>query len=311
VRISNSYYSILSKQQGVASYQLILPLKKNVKASTLSLFNLMHTNSKKMKTTKFTLAVFVILLLSGITYSLKAQSANDPDPGKLSDTILHLDSMFWEAYNSCNTDKMESFFTEDLEFYHDKGGLTITSAKVLETTKKNLCSNENSRLRREAVPGSLQVYPINNYGAIFSGEHLFYVLESGKKERLDGIAKFTHIWEYKNSEWKMSRILSYDHRPANTNSTKKTAILPDDVLSRYVGKYEGAQIKLITVNKNNEGLELQAGEFKGNIFAESEKLFFFKERDLTFEFHKNSKNKIEKLIVRENGEVVEEAKKIK
>ena len=52
------------------------------------------------------------------------------------------------------------------------------------------------------------------YGAILSGEHVFYVRQKGKPEVLDGRAKFTHLWLLKDGVWKMSRVLSYDHGPA-------------------------------------------------------------------------------------------------
>ncbi|WP_157717331.1 hypothetical protein [Christiangramia echinicola] len=48
-------------------------------------------------------------------------------------------------------------------------------------------------------------------GAVLSGEHLFYIQEENS-ERLDGQAKFNHLWLLKEGEWKMHRVLSYDHR---------------------------------------------------------------------------------------------------
>ena len=79
-------------------------------------------------------------------------------PSTYKKTILKLDSLFWTAYNSCDVDKFPDFLTKDLEFYHDKGGLTRTSAKLVEQVKNGLCGNENIRLRREAVEGSVQVF---------------------------------------------------------------------------------------------------------------------------------------------------------
>lgn len=134
-------------------------------------------------------------------------------------TILHLDSLFWVAYNRCDVTQMVQFFAEDVEFYHDKGGLTTGRQDFSNAIQKGLCGNENFRLRREALAGTIQVFPLENshvlYGAILSGEHVFYINENGKPEYLDGRARFSHVWLLKDKQWKMSRILSYDHGPAN------------------------------------------------------------------------------------------------
>jgi hypothetical protein len=150
-----------------------------------------------------------VLVFSEVT---EAQHAQDAE--KLKNTILHLDSLFWKAYNTCDVKQMETFFTHDLEFYHDKEGLTTSKKKLFESIRSGLCGNPDWWLRRKAVDGSLEVYPLKNYGAILSGEHVFYINETGKKERLDGLAKFTHVWLLTEDGWKMHRILSYDHRPA-------------------------------------------------------------------------------------------------
>ena len=68
------------------------------------------------------------------------------------------------------------------------------------------------------MAGTVNVFPLKNgdkiYGAVISGEHLFYVTELGKAEFLDGRANFTHVWLLKNDGYKMARILSYNHHPA-------------------------------------------------------------------------------------------------
>ena len=167
--------------------------------------------SPPRKLVRFSFIVFFVFI-SGL---LKAQS-EDPatDPVKLSRTILQLDSLFWQAYNQCDVDKMATFFTKDLEFYHDKSGLTAPLSSLMESIRTGLCSNPDWRIRRVADEESVKVYPLNKYGALISGDHFFYISETGKKEYLSGQAKFTHVWQYKNNEWKMSRVLSYDHGPA-------------------------------------------------------------------------------------------------
>lgn len=134
-----------------------------------------------------------------------------------SSIILQKDSQFWKGYNACDTTRYEDFFTQNLEFYHDKGGITLGRDALRNSLKNNLCSNSNYRVRREEVPGTVKIFPLEKsgqiYGAILLGDHRFYVTETGKPERLDGRAKFTHVWLLENGVWRMTRILSYDHGP--------------------------------------------------------------------------------------------------
>ncbi|MBK8555490.1 MAG: hypothetical protein IPL65_06815 [Lewinellaceae bacterium] len=122
------------------------------------------------------------------------------------------------------------------------------------TTQKNLCDNPNSRVRREAVPGSAEVYPMMKdkvpYGAILLGEHYFYQQEDDKPEQRTGIAKYTHLWILEDGAWKMSRILSFDHAPAaSAPGTRKAITLPHSTLDLYAGTYEGPQSGTITVER--------------------------------------------------------------
>lgn len=157
----------------------------------------------------------LLLVFSFFPKKLSAQT----DLEKLPAIILREDSLFWKTYNDCDTAGARRFFTEDVEFYHDKGGPSFGREQLISITKKNLCNNENFRLRRAAVAGSLRVFPMENggviYGAILSGEHVFYIWGKNTAEYLDGRARFTHLWLLQpDGGWKMSRILSYDHRPA-------------------------------------------------------------------------------------------------
>ncbi len=132
--------------------------------------------------------------------------------------ILRLDSIFWEAYNRCDVPQMMSMFTEDIEFYHDKGGPTFGLPAFTKSVKNSLCADPSFRLRREALPGTVKVFPMHDdgelYGAVLSGEHVFYIIENGGTPKLDGQARFTHLWKKTEQGWKMSRVLSYDHGPA-------------------------------------------------------------------------------------------------
>jgi ketosteroid isomerase-like protein len=158
----------------------------------------------------FALLFFFMLSLDEVTAQTNNNSASAKE---LHDQIAALDSAMFDAFNNCNLDKVASFFTEDVEFYHEKSGLITTRLSVFATMKTNLCSENSNRVRRELIKNTLEVTPINNYGAVQTGEHRFYLTQKGQKEKLDGIGKFVQIWQRKDGEWKISRVISFRFRP--------------------------------------------------------------------------------------------------
>ena len=128
---------------------------------------------------------------------------------ELFDEVSHMDSILFNAFNRRDLDTLKTLFTEDLEFYHDRGGLT-SYQQTVDSFKRTF--EGSTTVRRELVEGSLEVYPIKDYGAVEIGVHRFYSTDPGQKEKLTATAKFVHVWQKKNGEWKISRVVSYDHR---------------------------------------------------------------------------------------------------
>jgi ketosteroid isomerase-like protein len=125
---------------------------------------------------------------------------------ELDKAIGALDAALFDSYNHCDLEKFSSFFTDDVEFYHDQGGVTLGKAKLTESVKDNICG----KVARELVPGTLQVYPMKGYGALEMGVHRF--LHPGHDDTQPvGEAKFVHLWQCKDGKWKITRVISYDH----------------------------------------------------------------------------------------------------
>jgi hypothetical protein len=128
----------------------------------------------------------------------------------LFETISALDAEVFGAFNTCaapgQLQKHASYFSADVEFYHDTGGVTWNRKEMLANTEKYVCGN----FRRELVPGSLRVYPINGFGAIAQGVHKFCQFKSGVCE---GAAEFVIVWRNEAGTWSITRVLSYGHRP--------------------------------------------------------------------------------------------------
>ncbi|HEX8616612.1 MAG TPA: nuclear transport factor 2 family protein [Thermoanaerobaculia bacterium] len=124
----------------------------------------------------------------------------------LHDEIAKLDAEMFAAYNAHDAEKLGTFFDEKLEFYHDKDGL-LTRDQVVKGLSSIFARNDG--IRRELIPGSLEVYPIGNYGAIEVGAHRFCHVENGKDDC--GVFQFVQVWQKQNGGWKVTRLLSYDH----------------------------------------------------------------------------------------------------
>jgi ketosteroid isomerase-like protein len=121
-------------------------------------------------------------------------------------TIQSLDTRLFDAYNHCDLTTFGSMLADDLEFYHDKTGLMRGRQAVVDAVKKNICG----KVTRELVPGTLEVYPIANYGAVEIGVHRFHHPGDKGTEGM-GEAKFIHLWQETNGTWKVTRVISFDH----------------------------------------------------------------------------------------------------
>src|SRR5271156_4501524 len=120
-----------------------------------------------MKKTVFPIQYFLLITLVAVSLAhVHAQAAPDP----LFQTIQALDAKLFDAYNHCDLEKFGSLLADDLEFYHDKSGLTSGRQALVEGVKNNICG----KVTRELVPGTLEVYPIANYGAVEIGVHRFH-----------------------------------------------------------------------------------------------------------------------------------------
>lgn len=127
---------------------------------------------------------------------------------ELNQAITALDTALFDAYNKCDLAKFGALIDENVEFYHDQGGVTLGRAALVDSVKKNICGTTT----RELLPVTLQVYYMKGYGAIEMGTHRFH--HPGHPEIGDGEGRFVHLWQYKDGAWKITRVLSYDHHAA-------------------------------------------------------------------------------------------------
>jgi Domain of unknown function (DUF4440) len=163
---------------------------------------------KKAFTAARMLPMFALFALWCVRAGAQAVPAleNINSQAELDKAMTALDTALFDAYNRCELEKFASFLADNVEFYHDRGGVTLGKEALTESVKKNICG----KVTRELVPGTLQVYPMKGYGAVEMGVHRFHHPAHEDTEPV-GEGKFIHLWQYKDGAWKITRVISYDH----------------------------------------------------------------------------------------------------
>lgn len=124
----------------------------------------------------------------------------------LYEEISRMDTTMFDAFNAHDAARLGTFFSADLEFYHDKDGL-ISYDQAMAAFKRLF--EMNNGMRRDLVKGTLEVYPVGSYGAIEIGSHRFCHREGGKDDC--GVFEFVHVWRKQDATWKVTRVISYGH----------------------------------------------------------------------------------------------------
>jgi len=125
---------------------------------------------------------------------------------ELEKLILKADTdLFEHGFNQCNFDVWNARLAEDLEFYDDRSGLNSDREK--EVTRFIKKCEASTSLTRKLV--SSRINRLNNFGAVQRGVHRFY-----ENDTYVGSGEFIHLWSILTGEWQVTRVISYNHKPA-------------------------------------------------------------------------------------------------
>ncbi|SEK33737.1 protein of unknown function [Maribacter orientalis] len=143
--------------------------------------------------------IVIIITLVLVSNILKGQDAENK---ALYDTIMDLDKTYFTAYNDCDMKTQSEFYDDDIEFYHDMGGLATDKAELLKSIEKNICG----KVTRTLIEESVEVHPIKDFGAVQIGMHKFY--NNQEPNAISKPTKFIVIWKNTDTKWLMSRVIS-------------------------------------------------------------------------------------------------------
>ena len=150
----------------------------------------------------------IFLYVSALVISLVANAQTEeipeykPSDIQLHNTISKLDSIYFTAYNTCDIETQRKMYSEDLEFFHDKGGLATSKEGILTSLKNNICG----KVTRTLIKGSIEVYPIPNYGAIQIGYHKFFNNQEPNEKSIP--SKFIVVWKQDKDNWQITKVIS-------------------------------------------------------------------------------------------------------
>ena len=148
------------------------------------------------------MGVFKIILVLTLVLVSNTIESQDAENKALYNTIMELDKTYFTAYNDCDMKTQSEFYDEDIEFYHDMGGLATDKAELLKSIEKNICG----KVTRTLIEESVEVHPIKGFGAVQIGMHKFY--NNLEPNAISKPTKFIVIWKNTDTKWLMSRVIS-------------------------------------------------------------------------------------------------------
>jgi hypothetical protein len=140
--------------------------------------------------------------------TMATAASNDPARARLEAEITAADARLFGGLNDRDIRPMQEGFSRRLEFYHDRSGLTGYDDNIAIFEKNFRAPN---RVRREAMPETVEIFPAGPKHAMHIGQHRFCNKPSASEPEGCSVYRFSMVWEREDGQWKLLRVLSYDH----------------------------------------------------------------------------------------------------
>ena len=149
-----------------------------------------------------TWTLLALLLASGAAHAAEQAHA------LLASEITAADARLFGGLNDRDIAPMKAGFSQRLEFYHDRSGVTgyADNIAIFEKNFRGL-----SRVRREAMPETVEIFPAGPKHAMHIGKHRFCNKPAPAAPEECSVYRFSMVWEREDGQWKLLRVLSYDH----------------------------------------------------------------------------------------------------
>lgn len=237
------------------------------------------------------------------------------NPGLLAE-VRGADAAYWKAYNDCDYKVLDKLTAENVEFYHDEGGVLNGRAALTDSVRKNICGGRpGMAVTRSAWDNDVQVFLLNRgpdvYGALVTGRHAFAEGPVGGQAQPSSEALYSTLWlRGADKAWTISRVVSYDHKPLFKANDSKAIELPAAELDRFAGSYSSTMQKSLDFRREGGNLSVQVEGRPVTLYQKSANTFFMKERQIEVEFQSAGDGKVSGIVVRANGQPVDQGKRL-
>ncbi len=130
---------------------------------------------------------------------------------KLSSVIRQQDAQLFAAFNHCEPEKWRQYLDKDIEFYQDNDDPTFSRTELEKAFLDRCKDGRGANLIREFVPQGHEVHPIQGVGAVQFGTHRFLLKQEDGSFTEVARPRFVHLWKKENEQWRVIRVISYDH----------------------------------------------------------------------------------------------------
>ncbi len=190
-----------------------------------------------------TVKTILVLFITGLINITNAQVGENSDVFKTLKVKDHL--LFQKGFNECDLNQISLLITNDIEFYHDKDGITKSKKSFINSMEKHLCFSGKNVLKRVLMEETLEVFPLYKDGELYAA------LQKGMHSFGETKANFSHLWLLENGNWKLSRVMSYNHHQEEIEVKTSFLKLTPSELKKYEGVYEFSPEFSLTVFVKN------------------------------------------------------------
>ena len=226
----------------------------------------------------------MIISMALLIASMTSGQTLASEPSARAAEVQQADKDFWAAYNDCDRGRLAEAFTGDAEFYHDVTGLTQGRAAVVASLMNGPCGTSGQHLRREVIQGTVHAYPLTGGYIFLTGDHVFHVRQGDGPERVSGQARFADVWRWESGQWRMARVISYDHGPPPYVRPSADPTFDFARLPAFAGRYQSSAFGEVTISVEDNGLRMKSGNLSLALFPVSADRFAALDRDLQLEF---------------------------